>query len=298
MTELNETARFPRARFRTKRGQPGFHSPASPRIIAPLRNTRHPQLNDAIEAEIIPRLVMAHASALERVPAIITASAQEAADFAELVLDADDVGAVACIQAHRDHGETLERIYLDLLVPTANHLRHLWADDERDFADVTLALWRLQQLLRHFSSAFCAELSVAPAGLRVLLTTAPGDRRELGHMMFGLVLAGEFFRRDGFETWIEPDTADRGFVETLRSQWFNVVEFFANSDKKLDDLASNIRMVRRESSNQDVGVLVCGPAFIERPELVLLVGGDGVVSDPSREASQARHVVSLLTERR
>ncbi|XUM24569.1 B12-binding domain-containing protein [Bradyrhizobium oligotrophicum S58] len=180
MTELNETARFPRARFRTKRGRPGFHSPASPRIIAPLRNTRHPQLNDAIEAEIIPRLVMAHASALERVPAIITASAQEAADFAELVLDADDVAAVACIQAHRDHGETLERIYLDLLVPTANHLRHLWADDERDFADVTLALWRLQQLLRHFSSAFCAELSVAPAGLRVLLTTAPGDRTRAG----------------------------------------------------------------------------------------------------------------------
>ncbi|MDU1671636.1 MAG: hypothetical protein E6833_36220, partial [Bradyrhizobium sp.] len=258
MTELNETARFPRARFRTKRGQSGFHPPAPPRISVPLQSTRHPQLNDAIEAEIIPRLVMAHAAAIERVPAIITASAQEAADFAELVLDADDDRAVACIQSHRDHGETLERIYLDLLVPTANHLRHLWADDERDFADITLALWRLQQLLRHFSPAFCAELAVAPTGLRVLLTTAPGDRREMGHMMFGLVLASEFFRRDGFETWIEPDTTDRGFVEALRTQWFNVVEFFATSDKKLDDLASNIRMVRRESSNQDIGVLVCG----------------------------------------
>ncbi|UFZ07691.1 cobalamin B12-binding domain-containing protein [Bradyrhizobium ontarionense] len=263
-----------------------------------MRNARHPELNATIEAEIIPRLVMAHAPALERMPAIIAATEQEAADFAELVLGADDDRAVACIQAHRDHGETLERIYLELLVPTANHLRHLWADDERDFADVTLALWRLQQLLRHFSPAFCAELAAVPTGLRGLLTTAPGDRREMGHMMFGLVLAGEFFRRDGWDTWIEPDTADRGFLHALRTQWFNVVEFFANSDKKLDDLASNIRMARRESSNQDIGVLVCGPAFTERPELVLLVGGDGVVSDPSREASQARHVVSLLTERR
>ncbi|GLH81735.1 hypothetical protein SSBR45G_66440 [Bradyrhizobium sp. SSBR45G] len=298
MTELNETVRFPRARFRTKRGQAAFHPPTAPRVSVPLHSARHPELNAAIEAEIIPRLVMAHAPALERVPAIIRASEQEAADFAELMLGADDDRAAACIQAHRDHGETLERIYLELLVPTANHLRHLWADDERDFADVTLALWRLQQLLRHFSPAFCAELTVAPTGLRGLLTTAPGDRREMGHMMFGLVLASEFFRRDGWDTWIEPDTADRGFIDALRTQWFNVVEFFANSDKKLDDLASNIRMARRASSNQDIGVLVCGPAFIERPELVLLVGGDGVVSDLSREASQARHVVSLLTERR
>jgi len=300
MTELNETVRFPRARFRTKRGRAGFPPSKTPRLGLPSYSSRHPQLDQAIEAEIIPRLVMAHAPALERVPAIIPASEQEAADFAALVLGAgaDSDRAVACIEAHRDHGETLERIYLDLLVPTANYLRHLWADDERDFADVTLALWRLQQLLRHFSPAFCAELAVAPAGLRALLTTSPGDRREIGHMMFGLVLASEFFRRDGFETWIEPDTADRGFVEALRTQWFNVVEFFATSDKKLDALASNISMVRRESSNQDIGVLVCGPAFTERPELVLLVGGDAVVSGMSREPSQARHVVSLLTERR
>ena len=100
-------------------------------------------------------------------------------------------------------------------------------------------------------------------------------------MMFGLVLAGEFFRRDGWDTWIEPDSAATEFIDTVRTQWFNVVEFFANTDKKLDDLASNIRMVRRESSNQDIGVMVCGPAFTERPELVLLVGGDAVVPDMS-----------------
>jgi hypothetical protein len=57
-------------------------------------------------------------------------------------------------------------------------------------------------------------------------------------------------------------------------------------------------MIRRESSNQNIGVMVCGPAFTERPELVLLVGGDAVVSDFSQEVSQAQNVVKLLTERR
>jgi len=117
-------------------------------------------------------------------------------------------------------------------------------------------------------------------------------------MMFGLVMAGEFFRRDGWDTWIEPDVANVAFVDTIRTQWFDVVEFFASGDKKLDDLASAIRLVRRHSPNPDIGVMVSGPAFTQRPELVLLVGGDAVVSDFSQEALQARSVVNLLTDRR
>jgi hypothetical protein len=156
----------------------------------------------------------------------------------------------------------------------------------------------LQQLLREFSPAFCADAPIRSAGLRALLTPAPGEKHDIGHMMFGLVLAGEFFRREGWDTWIEPDPADSGFLQTIRTQWFDIVEFFANGDKKLDELASNIRAVRRESPNPDLGVMVCGPAFTERPELVLLVGGDAVVSDFNQEALQARNVVNLLTDRR
>ena len=302
MTELNETGPIFKARFGRKRGQSRFLVGSQPTPFV-LRGAL-PQLGRTIEAEIIPRLVMAHGksahgkSAAPRVPLVATEQARDAVAFADMMLGPDDGRAAACIQSHRDQGTALETIYLDLLVPAARHLRHLWMDDERDFAEITLGLWRLQQLLRDFSAAFQADVAVRSAGLRVLLTPAPGETHDVGYMMFGLVLAGEFFRRDGFDTWIEPDSAATDFINTVRTQWFNVVEFFANTDKKLDDLASNIRMVRRESSNQDIGVMVCGPAFTERPELVLLVGGDAVVSDISQEASQARHVVSLLTDRR
>ena len=95
-----------------------------------------------------------------------------------------------------------------------------------------------------------------------------------------------------------PDSASAAFLETVRTQWFDVVEFFASSDKKLDALAANIRLIRRESANRKIGVIVCGPAFTERPELVLLVGGDAVVSDFSQETLQAQNVVNLLTDRR
>lgn len=299
MTELNETAPPP-AGFGAWPDRGGFKDglirKPPPMVV---RGTTLSHLSQTIEVEIIPRLVMAHGNVVQPIGPPDTASHEaEVRSFAELMLGVQSNHAAERVQAYREHGVPLETIYLDLLVPAARYLRHLWMNDEWDFANVTLALWRMQQLLRDLSPAFCADATVKSAGLRALLTPGPGEKHDIGHMMFGLVLAGEFFRRDGWDTWIEPDSTDRAFVETIRTQWFDVVEFFASSDKKLDDLASNIRTVRRESANRDIGVMVCGPAFTERPELVLLVGGDAVVSDFSHEALQARNVVNLLVDRR
>jgi MerR family transcriptional regulator, light-induced transcriptional regulator len=300
MTELSETAPPP-AGYELRLGRTDFET-GFPRQQSSLvlRGTTLTHLSRTVEVEIIPRLVMAHTNTVPvvRPPNVQTEVGGEVSSFAECVLGVDSHRAAELVQAYRDRGVPLETIYLELLVPTARHLRHLWTEDEWDFAEVTLALWRMQQLLRDFSPAFCADAALKSAGLRALLTPAPGEKHDIGHMMFGLVLAGEFFRRDGWNTWIEPDSASATFIETIRTQWFDVVEFFAGSDKKLDELASNIRLVRRDSCNRNIGVMVCGPAFIERPELVLLVGGDAVVSDFSQETLQAQNVVNLLTDRR
>lgn len=294
MTELNETAPS-RPRYGKRLGTPSFEAERPPLVV---RGTTISHLSKTIEAEIIPRLVMAHGAAHPLQLPEVSPGEIDVPGFAELVLGKGSDRAADYIQRYRDRGIPLERLYLELLAPTAQHLRHLWMNDEWDFAEITLGLWRLQQLLRDLSPAFCADAAVKTAGLRALLTPSPGDKHDIGHMMFGLVLAGEFFRRDGWDAWIEPDVTNVDFIETIRTQWFDVVEIFASGDKKLDDLASTIRLVRRHSPNPNIGVMVCGPAFTERPELVLLVGGDAIVSDFSQEALQARNVVNLLTERR
>ncbi|QAU44373.1 cobalamin B12-binding domain-containing protein [Bradyrhizobium guangzhouense] len=299
MTDLNETAPPP-AGFGVRPSRSGIevglHRKLPPLVI---RGTTLSHLSRTVEIEIIPRLVMAHGNAVQQsAPVPIPTADGEVTDFAELVLGTENNRAADLIQSYRERGVPLEAIYLDLMVPAARHLRHLWMNDEWDFADVTLALWRMQQLLRDFSPAFCADAGAKSAGLRALLAAGPDEKHDIAHMMFGLVLAGEFFRRDGWDTWIEPDPAAAAFIQTVRTQWFDVVELFASGDKKLDDLATSIRMIRRESSNRNIGVMVCGPAFTERPELVLLVGGDAVVSDFNHEALQAQNVVNLLTERR
>lgn len=252
----------------------------------------------AIEADIVPRLVLAHRS----IPAIVPVEhahlpSTDVAKFADMILSQDMTAACAAIQALREQGKPLDMIYIDLLAPTAAHLRDLWNQDLCDFADVTLALWRLQQVLREFSTEFRCEGAQAETGMRALLVPAPGEKNELGYVMFGLVMLSEFFRRDGWDAWIESDSSSSEFSGIVRSQWFDVVELLVSGDKKMDALAERIRKIRRESPNRGLGVMVCGPAFVEHPELVLLVGADVAASDPRQGSVQAKKAVGLLAPR-
>jgi len=254
----------------------------------------------AIEFEIVPRLVLAHQTqSRPQGPSAATAGldyANEVKAFSDLLLGRSMDSAGAHIQSLRQQGVPLEAIYLKLLSPTARYLKYQWLEDERDFADVTLGLWRLQQLLREFSVAFRTE-SQRASGLRVLLAPGPSEPLDLGYLMFGLVLLGEFFRRDGWDAWIEPATEARQLAATIHTEWFDVVEFMVSGEKRLDELAATIKMVRKSSLNQSVGVLVCGQMFVEHPELVLLVGGDMPAADPRDAANQAQNLVRAIADR-
>jgi MerR family transcriptional regulator, light-induced transcriptional regulator len=258
---------------------------------APLRRT--------IEADVIPRLVLAHPLAPLRQDVLRvqrnSSDSDRIARFAELILTPDQDAASAHIEALRADGVRLETIYLDLVVPTASYLRYLWDADLYDFAEITLALWRLQQLVRSFGTAFRNEGNRRETGLRALLVPGSNAKHELPYMMFGLVMVGEFLRRDGWDTWIEPDPSSRDFAEIIRSQWFDVVEFLVSGNNRPDLLASNIRLVRRQSPNPAVGVILSGQVFVENPELVLLVGGDISAIDACQGAAQAQKLVSVLS---
>jgi hypothetical protein len=205
------------APLRSEHGTPPPSRPRPAEVLA--------ELTKAIEADVVPRLVLAHRA----VPAVVPVehgkpAPEDVARFAEMILSKDIAAAIACVQAQREQGRPLDAIYVDLLAPTAAHLRDLWGADLCDFADVTLGLWRLQQILREFSAEFRQEGEQAETGMRALLVPAPGEKNELGYVMFGLVMLSEFFRRDGWDSWIETDTSSSEFNGIIRSQWFDVVD--------------------------------------------------------------------------
>src|SRR5215510_4680127 len=105
MTELNETAPS-RPRFGKRPGSASFEAQRPPLVV---RGTTISHLSKTIEAEIIPRLVMAHGHAAQ--PLNLPEPFSGAIDipgFAELVLGKENSRATDCIQQHRDRGIPLE----------------------------------------------------------------------------------------------------------------------------------------------------------------------------------------------
>lgn len=111
-----------------------------------------------IEAEIIPRLMLAHGgadpSAAQVTCEMRAPSSPEVVEFANLVLAQDARVARTWVEAVRARGASPETIFLELLAPAARRLGELWEADLCDFTQVTLGLWRIQQVVHELGRAF------------------------------------------------------------------------------------------------------------------------------------------------
>lgn len=246
-------------------------------------------LSRAIEDEIIPRLMLAHPTAGECLPAVSSAGAQVSQEdvqaFAKLVLEPDENVAHACIEAMRTSGISVETIYTDLLAPVARYLGVLWEEDLCDFTEVTIGLGRLQQVLRELSPAF-GRASASPSGNRVLLLPGPGEQHT-----FGLVMVAEFFRRAGWDVGGGPWEAGADPVVMVQREWFDVVGFSLANVAQLDDLAACIKSVRDAALNKSVCVIVGGPLFLANPEYVAYVNADAASTDGAQAPELAARLV-------
>jgi MerR family transcriptional regulator, light-induced transcriptional regulator len=266
----------------TQRHPDGGHSEA--------RVEKAAQLARIIEAEIIPRLMLAHRAESGCTPLVPVdapaPSAEDIAEFAALVLSSPVATTAAYVEARRQDGMSLESVYLDLLSPTARHLGYLWEQDLCDFSDVTLGLWRLQQLLHELSHSF--RLDIAPIGeyRKTLLVPAPGEQHT-----FGLFMVSEFFRRAGWQVWGELPTSMEQLLSTVRGESFDMVGFSAGCELQIEPLKDAIAAVRRESKNRTVIVMVGGPIFGLHPEYVEAVGADATASDGRAAVTHAATIV-------
>lgn len=248
-----------------------------------------PALARTIETEIIPRLMLLHQQADEAAAVADGGprpSAEQVADFTALVMAGDAAVVFAFVQLLLGAGISLEAVYLDLLSPVARRLGELWEQDRCDFGDVTVGLWRLQQLVYELEPGFRQEQRGSPQGRRILLMPAPGDQHT-----FGLFMVGEFFLRAGWNVHTEPDSTLHRVVQLARDNWFDIAGFSAGAEVRLDTLVDCIRALRRSSRNPSIHVMVGGPIFLKQPELVAVVGADGMAADARAAVQHAERVV-------
>ena len=148
----------------------------------------------------------------------------------------------------RHAGMSVETIYLDLFAPAARLLGEMWSDDLCDFSTVTVALGRLQRLLRELSPAFGTEIEY-PANGRRALFAQPSDEQH----SFGLSMVAEFFRREGWDVFGVVGGALEDPAVRVRKEWADVVGLSIGSERRLDWLRKCITDVRAASRNPGSG---------------------------------------------
>ncbi len=233
-------------------------------------------LGRTIEAEVIPRLMLAHRgiSGLEAPPTPQHVTSEDIAELGRIVIEHESSVALSYVEALRNQGVPIEAIFLELLAPTARLLGEMWKADLCCFTDVTIGMSRLQQIVHELSPEFERETAQAFDGRRILLMTMPGEQHTLG-----LMIVEEYFRRFGWDCSSSAPKDIRDMARLARSQHFDVVGISVSWGALLDQVASAIQSIRKSSVNKNVIVMVGGGIFLENPQFVSRVGADGMAED-------------------
>ena len=255
--------------------------------------TRMRQLTQTIESELIPRLMLTFGPAQPEPVGSgggVAATNRLHADvdsFVRTLLSGTVEQAVERIAALRADGHRLNRIYLELLAPSARELGRLWEDDEVNFTDVTVGVTRLHRVLHIYSHSFCAHEGHGRHGaLKALILPVPGDQH-----IFGQLMVIEFFRRAGWTVWSAAPMSVEEVGAIVAKQSFDVVGLSVGAERSLDVLGHSIESIRQRSSNPGVRIMLGGSLFSEKPDLVSEMDADGTASDGQEAVAVAFELV-------
>ena len=251
--------------------------------------TQTDTVNAIIEGEIIPRLMMAHSSGEPATPSRPRRpiDPDAAARFAPLALERDAAELLAEVEVLLADGVSVETVCLDLLAPSARMLGEMWERDECDFIDVTMGLWRLQEVMRDIAARAPRERAFLCAPRSALFSPMPGD-----HHNFGALMIEEVFARAGWqsEALIKPER--RELLDRLARQRFDLVGLTLTRDCPSAALANLIKAIRNVSANPDLVIIIGGRMINENPDLVGEVGADGTGADALSALAVAESLVA------
>lgn len=253
------------------RPEHAHYAPATP-DMAPLART--------IESEIIPRLMLLHREAVPRrqpseglsprmlaVPNVESPAVAER--FLRILIDQPVDAAIDFVDELLINDVPFERLVLDLLEPAARKLGRLWEEDLLSFVEVTIAMSRLQQIIRVYGPTLAPEFHPDLDPHRIFISAVPGETHT-----FGASIAEAFFIRAGWDVLAEVGLSRMELLERMRTEWFDVVGLTASCDASVSQLTGLVRRIREASLNPGVKVLLGGSAFLVEPAMAVALGAD------------------------
>ena len=248
-------------------------------------------LMQILESQIIPNLLKANESAS---PFFSTdglrtelPTEEEIAHFSALCIATNQDAPDIYVQSLMSEGLNSEAIFLHLFAPAARHLGFLWEDDLCDFTQVTIGLVRMQQLTLRLGIEFQEKRKLAMDGMRALFAPIPGSQHT-----FGVLMVSEFFRKEGWQVWMELGSSESTLLEAVAKDWFEVIGLLVGTEAQVDSLREIFRRIRGCSANRQVKILIGGPLLVLSPDLYKEVGADGASADAASAVDLARTLFS------
>lgn len=196
----------------------------------------------------------------------------EVAAFAPLAVALEAHELLAEVEGYLAQGLSAERIFIELLAPAARHLGSEWTADRIDFLDVTMGLWRLQEVLREVA-ARAGPGTPPSADRRSLFSPFPGDQHS-----FGAAMIDECFTRAGWSSDLLTEPTRALLLARVAATDYDLVGLTVSCDCHIGQLPSLIVAVRNVSRNPNVRLLLGGRVLIDDPDLAQRSGADGTAA--------------------
>lgn len=261
----------------------GFHSRRAERAFRLETQRIRSRLEDVIEIDIGPRLVLLHRGSSPASPDR-KPSWEEIETLATLAIGNDEAAATAHFESVRAQKHSFATLLTFFLAPAAQHLGEMWRQDLCDFFDVTIGIGRLQALMDRFDST--DGIPVQDVRRRALLISLPGETHLLGIRM-----VTKFLEAIGWSVTFECGRCAEENARTVAGEWIGVVGVTLSTASRLEQAAKTIAAVRNASKNCQIGVMVGGPAFQAQAELVAQVGADAAGFDAPTASVLASHLL-------
>ncbi len=246
-------------------------------------------INGLIQDEIIPRLLIVHSTQRKRARFFEGRRVKcgEIERFATLPLEHEADQLIGEIEKLRLSGVSTESIFVDLLPASARKLGQLWEEDECDFIDVTMGLWRLHEVMRECTLSSATKFDSLNSQSSALFSPYPGEQHN-----FGTLIVEEVFSNAGWQTEVLLEPRRHELIHLLAERPFDLVGLTVSCDCPSDQISDLITAIRSVSKNSNVRVIIGGSRINADPTLALGVGADGTAEDARSALVLAERIVA------
>lgn len=267
-------------------------SDLAPNALQKNRRAKPSYLKMVVEKKVLPRLLADHANIkklkLENITQLPRhVSAHEISQFSILLLTTsyNECRDYALRLCHS--GCSINEIYYSLAVDAARNLEYLWEVDACTFGSTTIAIGHLQAILRELNPLFHtqADLHYQTKG-HAFAFAMPHSQHTLG-----VFLLAENLIQHGWNVLAAPKISKAEILDTVKGAFFHFVAISISTFKHWDELEKMIPLIRSQSLNPQLHIMVGGALFRAQPQLLDQSSADSCTSDLDEAIKTAASLV-------